>query len=137
MGKVIILVGPPGSGKTTECLNSLGTYKRISQDDMGKKAHWNNFVQELTLGTPQIVVDRTNYLKEQRLKYLAEAKRFGYETKIVYFDVDYETCLERLLKRVDHPTITSLKIAEIALKTYFKLFESISDDEADTISGIS
>ena len=37
---IIILVGPPGSGKTTysEILKTEG-YERISQDDQGKDVH--------------------------------------------------------------------------------------------------
>ena len=126
MKKLILLVGPPASGKSTysKTLDAV----RISQDDMGKEAHLDAFKAALE-ASENIAVDRMNFNKEQRARYIKPALELGYEVEAVTFYFNEETCLERCLKREDHPTIKDEENAKSALNTFFSKFEYPSAEE--------
>jgi adenylate kinase family enzyme len=134
MAKLVLLCGPPGSGKSTYC-EKFNDFYRISQDDMGKEGHWNTFVPIL-LTKNNIIIDRMNFNKEQRNRYLSKAKAAGYETEIIVLHESYETCLSRCLKREGHPTIKDEKNARSALQTFFTKYERVEDSEADVVTRI-
>lgn len=129
----ILLVGPPGAGKSTlandmECNLK---YNRISQDKDGK-AHLA-FFDDAVLNEDNIVVDRMGFNKQQRSRYLDIAKAHGYTTEIIVLHESYKTCLDRCLVRKDHPTITEEKHARDALQTFFTKYERPTLDEADSV----
>lgn len=137
MAKLVLLVGPPGSGKSTHS-NQLAcdySFKRISQDDQGKVGHIDAFNEALFKGM-NIVVDRMNFNKVQRDRYLIPAKAAGYETEIIVLHESYETCLERCLKRQGHPTIKDETNARSALNTFFGKYERVQDNDADKVTRI-
>ena len=152
--KIVILVGPAGSGKSTKAYTlekGLG-YVRISQDDQGKE-HMELFKKALN-EKKNIVIDRMNFDKNQRNRYLDPAKAAGYETKIIVFHLPFATCFERCMARENHPTIhnrggrVSSRVdtsayyvddkqksdsASSALNTFFKLYERVEDSEANEV----
>ncbi len=132
--RLTLLVGPPGSGKTMKSkeLENFG-YIRISQDDQGKTGHLEKFKQALD-NKNYIVVDRMNFSKEQRDRYIKPAKELGYDVVIEVLHVPYKLCLERCKARTDHPTIKSEKEALLALKTFFTKYERVGDFEADEVN---
>lgn len=132
MKEIIILVGPSGSGKSTYCSTILSSHYRISQDDMGKEGHWINFNKALSLGK-SIVIDRMNFSKEQREKYLAPARLLNYQTKIVVFHISADTCFKRCEARLNHPTIKNSVDASRAIDMFFRKYERVSDNEADEV----
>lgn len=130
MPKLTLLVGPPGSGKSTYATDL--PYSYVNQDTQGKKGHWEAF--EIILEVQNdVVVDRMNFNKAQRLKYLEAAKAAGYETHIVVLHQPYAVCLQRCLRRENHPTITNEEHARSALDTFFSKYERPTEDEADSI----
>ena len=129
----VLLVGPQGSGKSTYCREHLPGYTRISQDDQGKQAHFLLFEQFLREGAPFLVIDRINNLKSQRKRYLDLARQHGYHTRIIWLNVDRNTCLKRCRERPDHPTLKP-EDAERALQTYFSSFQIPSRREADVMT---
>lgn len=130
---VLLLVGPPAAGKTTYCKDKLANYHRISQDEMGRHEHFTNYLEALKK-KHYIVVDRTNFDKTQRNKYLEAARLEGFRTKILIFEVDYKTCMERALAREGHPSVKTPKDARYALGAYFKNFQRPTPEEADEIA---
>lgn len=133
MAKLILMVGPPGSGKTSYC-EKFKDFYRISQDDQGK-IHWVNFCFNIHVKN-NIIVDRMGFNKQQRDRYLKPAKEAGYETEIVVIHENYETCLNRCLKRENHPTIKDETNAKSALNTFFSKYERVEDSEADKVTRI-
>ena len=133
MSKLMVLVGPPGSGKSTlaKKLESEGVC-RINQDSQGKE-YYRIFQQAIVDKRP-IIVDRMNFNKQQRNKFLEAAS--GYDTEIVVLHESYETCLERCMKRDKHPTISTEADAKKALDFFFKNYERVDDSEANHISRI-
>lgn len=126
-----LLVGPPGSGKSTFAKKGP-TYIYVNQDLQGKEGHMEMFKIALETKHP-IIIDRMNFSKEQRDRYLVPAKELGYETQIIVLHENYETCLKRCLDRKDHPTIKNEQDARKALDFFFKKYERVEDSEANKV----
>jgi predicted kinase len=131
--EIILMVGPPGSGKSYVSKEfEARTYKRISQDDMGKDGHLDEFTNAL-FANRHIVVDRMNFSKEQRDRYLEPAKRLGYRTRIIVMHVPSDTCYQRCVLRKDHPTIKDSSTASKVIDFFFSKYERVEDSEADVV----
>lgn len=130
--KLIMLVGPPGSGKSTLAKKyEEEGYLRISQDDQGPD-HSDIFLKAVE-DKKAVLVDRMNFNKHQRNRYLDIAKLNKYETKIIVLHENFETCFKRAIERTDHPTIKDDKAASRALNFFFSKYERVEDNEANEV----
>ena len=133
----ILLVGPPGSGKSTLATDicSVDTLVYVNQDTQGKQGHLDIFNSALTDGL-SVIIDRMNFSKGQRTRYLLEAKKRGYITRIIVLHLPRQECLDRMKARKGHPTIQDEQSAHSALNTFFSKYERPTEDEADHIDFI-
>lgn len=134
MPKLAILVGPPGSGKSTlsKEMESEG-YLRVSQDDQGRPEYLSVF-RDAVDAKKDIVVDRMNFTKPQRKDFMILAP--GYDTEIIVLHQPYKVCLERMIKREGHPTIKDVGSAKSALHMFFSKYERVEDDEANAVTRV-
>jgi predicted kinase len=131
MKNLIVLCGPAGVGKSTYASKCVG-YTIANQDKQCWDGHMDLFEDALAKGFP-IVVDRMNFNKEQRYRYLAPAKEAGYNTNIVIFHESKETCFKRCIERQGHETIKNEVDAGRALEHFFNKYEQVDDSEADGV----
>ena len=133
MSKLTLMVGAPGSGKTTYA-HQLPPCRYVNQDSQGRQHldYLNSFIAN----NENIVVDRMGFNLSQRDRYLRPAKEKGYETEIVVLHESYKTCFERVMARKDHPTIKNEESARSALNTFFTKYERVQDSEADKVTRI-
>jgi predicted kinase len=131
MSKLILLCGPPASGKSAVADQCYDTYTYINQDTQGQGHH--EIFKQAVLDSKNIVVDRMNFSKAQRSRYIDLAKKHGYRVEISVLHQPYAVCLARCLARKDHPTIKDEQSARSALSTFFGKYERPTPDEADEI----
>jgi len=129
-----MMIGLPGSGKTWYA-NRLKVVQ-INQDEMGGDGHLRAFCKCLT-DSDSVVVDRVNFDREQRARYIGPARAKGYRVICVWFDVDQTVCLERLSGRMVHPSVSLLDDHEMILKRYARLMVSPSESEYDELKVVS
>lgn len=131
------MAGPPGSGKTTAIKQHpfLSKLTRISQDEMGKEGHFEAFTEAIKKGE-NVVVDRMNFNKKQRRRYIESAKKAGYRVDIAIQHTPKEACYSRCIKREGHETIKTKEDAQSAIDFFFKNYERPEPDEADSISNL-
>jgi len=132
MPELIILVGPCGSGKSTLANKYQNGAYVVNQDRQGKDC-FDIIFRPLVTSKANIIIDRMNFSKEQRNRYLEPAKKAGYKTKIIVLHENHETCFKRMQTRKDHPTIKDDKTASKVLNFFFSKYERPTPDEADEI----
>lgn len=137
MKRLKMMVGPPGAGKSTYALSTTSSdgLAYINQDSQGKHEHLNLFHNFLSRDL-DIVIDRLNFTKEQRQRYIAPAKAKGYTIEIIVLHENQDTCMKRMLARENHETITDEAGARQALHMFQTKYERVTDDEADTVTRV-
>lgn len=133
MPNILLLCGPPGSGKSTIAKNFI--YENtvyVNQDSQAKEGHWKIFQNALE-NNKDIVVDRMSFSKEQRERYLLPAKIKNYQSKILVVHESFKTCFDRCIARTNHETIKDEKDASKALNFFFTKYERVEDSEADEV----
>lgn len=107
--KVILLVGLPGSGKSTwadarllPVISSDGLRQLLLDDIESQSANTTIFrilrmllVTRLKLGRPATCVDATNLTRKERRPYCLLAQMHGADIEAVFFDVPPAICVER------------------------------------------
>jgi atypical dual specificity phosphatase len=131
--KVVVLIGIPGSGKSTFARKFFPNFVYVNQDALGdRKACIEAATAALEAGK-DVVIDRCNVNKSQRKHWIDLALGYSVDDLIaVSLDVHEEECIARVVSRKEHPNLnheTSLeKIREIVYN-FNKSFESPSHDE--------
>lgn len=107
--KVILLVGLPGSGKSTwarqqgqEVISSDEMRLKLSGDETNQTIHGKVFGAmryllrlRLQLGQAVTVIDATNLRRKDRKPFLKLAQAYGAEAEAVWFDVPVAVAEER------------------------------------------
>lgn len=105
--KLIILVGLPGSGKSTfsELIKTSGLdIIIINQDSQGKKDLETNFIKSIK-SNKLTILDRTNLTKKERSKWLKMTSVNKKQCICIFFKTPKIICQNRIKNRKDHPTI--------------------------------
>jgi predicted kinase len=125
--KLIILVGLPGSGKSTVAKEYFPSYERISQDELGSREACEAKAHKLMSQGKDVLIDRTNINKKQRSVWINLALHYGYQSIIgIYLDVEAEECIARIHLRKGHETVhedISLDKKREIVYTFVKMWE--------------
>tara|TARA_R110002072_G_scaffold45565_1_gene126590 strand:- start:480 stop:929 length:450 start_codon:yes stop_codon:yes gene_type:complete len=118
-GIMVILIGLPGSGKSTWGKMMCPNHILVNGDALGTMDKVNSYVHSsLNDGLKRsILIDATNLTLERRGPLIAMAKQFGYIVYGMYFNLDVKTCLDRIKQRVSEG---GSKVSRVAVYTLNK-----------------
>ena len=109
MPRIVLLVGLPGSGKSTwvarqgaVALSSDTLREWLADDPTDQTIHARVFAtmryllrQRLAIGRPVTYIDATHLTPVERSPYVRIAQWYGCELEAVFFDVPVEVCIAR------------------------------------------
>jgi len=104
---MIVLVGVPGSGKSTvsKLLESKG-WIRVNQDDLGNRRACETLTMNSLKEGKSVIIDRCNFDFSQRSTWTKMASKFNVSTiRCLFLNVPLQVCKDRVAVREDHPTI--------------------------------
>lgn len=97
--EMIVMIGIPGSGKSTFCQRNFSRHRLISLDVLRSRHQENETLQETVIAGESCVIDNTNVTKAERAKYIIAAKTAGYRVIGYYFRSRIDECLVRNAQR--------------------------------------
>jgi RNA ligase len=140
MKHLILLVGPPGSGKTTYGNKNFPDYARVSQDDFdGNRIKTiEKFLDLIQSEAPNIIVDRMNFDRDQRARWGSLAKEKGYKVDAYVVYEPFSLCYNRVVSRKDHPTIKEgdSETALNALRFFKKAYRRPSPEKEEYLDSV-
>jgi predicted kinase len=95
MMEIVVLVGIPGSGKTTLASSSFPNHKRINLDALHTRNKEDEEIANALANGRDLIIDNTNTTKRARSKYVQTAKLFGVSLRAIYLHCPIELALER------------------------------------------
>jgi predicted kinase len=122
--EIVILVGIPGSGKTTLALKSFPNHKRINLDTLHTRKKEDEEIANLLSNGHDLVVDNTNTTKKARSKYIQMGKQFGVPVRALYIKIPVELALKRNASREG-----KARVPDSAVRFYFKVLQPPSIEE--------
>lgn len=94
--EAVILIGIQGSGKSTFYKEKFAdTHVRINLDMLRTKNREKVLLEACLEAKIKFVVDKVNASREERARYIGEAKRFGFRVVGYYLRTDLKSALER------------------------------------------
>jgi predicted kinase len=111
--RIVVLIGLPGSGKSTylerlgvTALSSDAVRQLLADDPNDQSIHPRVFAtlryllrQRLAIGRPVTYLDATHLTPGERRPYIRIAAAYDCEVEALFFDVPVEVCLERNRRR--------------------------------------
>ena len=131
--KVFMMIGLPGSGKTTAAKileKSNKNIKRISKDEVGNvKESIDIMKNELAQGN-SVIFDKCNQVKMDRDGIIQIAKEFDADVHFIILDTPIDECVKRAERRKDHENLPPEK-AKIVIEDIANSYEKVSQEDAE------
>jgi bifunctional polynucleotide phosphatase/kinase len=83
--EIILLVGPPASGKSTFCRTKLSSHTWVNQDTLKTKARCLSYAEEALQSGNSVVVDSTNPTVESRRDWVSLSRQKNVEVCCVHY----------------------------------------------------
>lgn len=111
--EVIVMIGIPGSGKTTFCKTRFFPGKvYISLDQLRSRKVEDELFSFCLRNKISCVIDNTNVNAVERRRYIPRARAAGARVVGYCFPPDYEACMERNAKRLGRARVPEVGMRE-------------------------
>ena len=111
--EVIVMIGIPGSGKTTFCKSRFFPGKvYISLDQLRSRRVEDELYSFCLRNRISCVIDNTNVNAAERRRYIPRARAAGARIVGYCFPLDYEACMERNAKRQGRARVPEIGMRE-------------------------
>jgi bifunctional polynucleotide phosphatase/kinase len=129
--QLIIMVGPPASGKTTICKKYLipNNYIYINNDTLKSKNKCLLIAENSLRNGESCVIDNTNPKKIDREPYLQLANKYGAISKCIEIDISINTAQHLNNFRYHQSKFQIKKIPIVAYRIFYKYYQSPNIDE--------
>jgi len=94
-----LMVGIPASGKSSYCKEYQWNTEVVSLDLLKSRSNEQFLLDDLFWQGVNITIDNTNVTREERAKYIAQAKQYGYRVEGNFFQSVLADCIERNKQR--------------------------------------
>ncbi|QDT14983.1 AAA family ATPase [Alienimonas californiensis] len=128
--QAIVLIGIPGSGKSTYCREVLWeTHLRLSRDQLKTRRRLAGLLAAAIDTQTPFAHDATNVTRAEREPTIAAAKRAGYEVVGLFFESKIEPCLARNAARAGRARVPDAGVRgrrnELELPTLAEGFDAL------------
>ena len=128
--EMVLLVGPPASGKSTLATSWLDSHVRINRDTLKTQAKCLKACREALGRGESVVVDNTNATRKQRSPYIDLARKYGAKVRILHIVIDRKVAehLNAVRERLGGNAVPT-----IVYRVFYKGFEEPGEDEGEVI----
>lgn len=125
--EMIIMIGFPGSGKSTFAKQHFNNdkYKIVSGDELKTIKKITNYTKQMLEEKHSVIIDATNPSKKKRAEYIEIAKTFDIPVRCIHIT----TSLEESIYRNNERAKTGNGVPKIVYNIYRKNFEEPTQDE--------
>lgn len=127
--EAVIFVGIQGAGKSTFCREYFfDSHIRINLDMLRTRYREKLLLEACLEAKQKFVVDNTNLTREEREKYIAQAKSCGFKITGYYFQTNLEKALERNNRREGKAKIPEKGLFAALKRLQIPIFEEGFDE---------
>lgn len=130
--KLCILVGLPGSGKSTVVKELYPNWVRINQDSLGnRQACVEECLKAFNQGK-DVIIDRSNVNKSQRSTWINLGLNYGVESiTCVFLNENPDLCVDRINLRKGHETIAESMPLDKKRRIVYDFYNSLEIPSLD------
>lgn len=121
--EVVVLVGAPGSGKSSACCQRFARHARVNQDTLKTKAKCEKACAQALARGESVVIDNQNKNVADRAAWLAAAREADVPCRAVHLDVPKALCFHLNACRVlntQHALHRDKRVPDVVIHTFYK-----------------
>lgn len=125
---LVILMGIPGSGKSTFATTQFSAYRCVGMDLLKKRPRETAAFEAAVAEGVDIIVDNTNPEKSDRQRYIPKAKAAGYRISGFFLRSKITDCRRRNALRTGKACVPNVAIFSISAKLELPSLEEGFDE---------